>query len=512
LFGKFKSSKSRGLLIGVLIIAAALRLWVSWQPVETLVTKNLPDDAFYYFVLSHNSVSTGSVSTDGINPTNGFHPLWLITIMPIFGWASLGEDLPIHLTLTLASFIDLASIWLIARLAAGLTQRWEAGLLAAWLYAINPVVILQATNGLETALGIFTLLLFLVVYKKWLTSKSPLVYSALVGILAGSMILARSDSFFVLGISFVAVLWSQRNALWLKKTFVAGLGALGAVTPWLIWSGLTVGGLIQESGLAVPYVLHERVPGMDWQFFMRESWYQLSNAQVWQLGTFTGMPLIIGAALWALVFIALVRVWSKLKNRDLKLIIVTLLGSALAQILFHAVVRWYPRPWYFVTSALAFALCFAIVAQKYFDRPRVIVFVTTLISVYFVSSGLTSWRLGFYPLQKEMLAASNWLASNVPPDSTVGSFNAGIYSYYSGLRVVNLDGVVNHRAYEALQDRQLFPYMESERVDYLVDFDFYVQDLYAPFMGSDFSSSFQEMATLSDLGHEGFLRVYRLKP
>jgi 4-amino-4-deoxy-L-arabinose transferase-like glycosyltransferase len=384
-------------------------------------------------------------------------------------------------------------------------------LLAAWLYAINPVVILQATNGLETALSIFTLMMFLTIYKKWLISKS-LAPSPLVGVIGGFMVLARSDSFFILAFSLIAALWSHRDSLWLKKTVVAGIAALVVLTPWLIWSQLAVGSPIQESGLAVPYVLQERIPDMDWQLFLKESWFQLSNAGVWLLGTFTGMPLIIGTVLWALLLLALVRVWSTLKNREVKLILMILLGSVIALIIFHAGVRWYPRPWYFVMSALAFALCFAIVVRKYLDKPRIIFLATTLISVYFVSSGLIFWRLGFYPLQKEMLAASNWLEGNVPAGSTVGSFNAGIYSYYGGWRVVNLDGVVNHHAYEALQDRQLFSYIQSENVDYLIDFDFYIQDLYAPFMGSDFPASLQEIAVLSDLSHEGFLRVYRLKP
>lgn len=42
------------------------------------------DDAWYYFTIARN-VSNGLGSTfDGINPTNGYHPLWLLICVPVF--------------------------------------------------------------------------------------------------------------------------------------------------------------------------------------------------------------------------------------------------------------------------------------------------------------------------------------------------------------------------------------------------------------------------------------------
>jgi hypothetical protein len=110
IFGEFKSQKSRWLIVGILVVGATLRLWVCWQPVEILVEKNLPDDAYYYFILARNTIQRGSASMDGVNVTNGFHPLWWIIIMPIFGWSSTPSDLQINLALTLASILDLVLV------------------------------------------------------------------------------------------------------------------------------------------------------------------------------------------------------------------------------------------------------------------------------------------------------------------------------------------------------------------------------------------------------------------
>ena len=43
------------------------------------------DDAFYYFGIARN-VAEGHGSTfDGINLTNGYHPLWMLLSVPVFG-------------------------------------------------------------------------------------------------------------------------------------------------------------------------------------------------------------------------------------------------------------------------------------------------------------------------------------------------------------------------------------------------------------------------------------------
>ena len=42
------------------------------------------DDAYYYYKVAQN-ISEGHGSTfDGINPTNGYHPLWMLICIPIF--------------------------------------------------------------------------------------------------------------------------------------------------------------------------------------------------------------------------------------------------------------------------------------------------------------------------------------------------------------------------------------------------------------------------------------------
>jgi hypothetical protein len=54
------------------------------------------DDAYYYFKVAQN-ISEGKGSTfDGINPTNGYHPLW-IEYKPIFALTRFDLILPLRL-------------------------------------------------------------------------------------------------------------------------------------------------------------------------------------------------------------------------------------------------------------------------------------------------------------------------------------------------------------------------------------------------------------------------------
>lgn len=51
--------------------------------ISHLVTQ-FDDDAFYYLKIPRNTVDLHYVSFDGQNATNGFHPLWLLMVLPVF--------------------------------------------------------------------------------------------------------------------------------------------------------------------------------------------------------------------------------------------------------------------------------------------------------------------------------------------------------------------------------------------------------------------------------------------
>jgi hypothetical protein len=74
-----------------------------------------------------------------------------------------------------------------------------------------------------------------------------------------------------------------------------------------------------------------------------------------------------------------------------------------------------------------------------------------------------------FPWQENMKYAGEQLRQ-LPPAVIVGSWNAGIVSFFSGRSVVNLDGLVNDDAAKALIRGEIASYVKERRLNYIVDF------------------------------------------
>src|SRR3989344_1607797 len=54
------------------------------QPLEFLRTNILPDDAFYYFQIGRNIAGGAGSTFDGMNATNGYHPLCMLVVTTFY--------------------------------------------------------------------------------------------------------------------------------------------------------------------------------------------------------------------------------------------------------------------------------------------------------------------------------------------------------------------------------------------------------------------------------------------
>ncbi len=68
-------------LAGILaIVRIALVLSLPYDKLVGL----FDDDAFYYFGVAHNIAAGHGSTFNGLDPTNGYHPLWLGLLVPVF--------------------------------------------------------------------------------------------------------------------------------------------------------------------------------------------------------------------------------------------------------------------------------------------------------------------------------------------------------------------------------------------------------------------------------------------
>lgn len=193
----------------ILLVIAALfvHLYVALSPPASLLNWYSNDDAYYYFKVAQN-VGAGLGSTfDGINLTNGYHPLWLLICVPVFFLAAIDLLLPLRILVILSALISSLTGIFIYRLAASRLSA-SAGMFAAvfWVFysGISNIV---TTGGMES--GISSFFLAWLLYRmgcidhsnarKWFNARLFVT-----GLIAALAIMSRLDNIFP---AVVAGLW-----------------------------------------------------------------------------------------------------------------------------------------------------------------------------------------------------------------------------------------------------------------------------------------------------------------
>ena len=78
-------NKTSAALIWLLVVAAVVHLGVISQDFATLAKNGyLYDDSFYAFQIARNIAGGHGPTFDGVNLTNGFQPLYVAMLVPVF--------------------------------------------------------------------------------------------------------------------------------------------------------------------------------------------------------------------------------------------------------------------------------------------------------------------------------------------------------------------------------------------------------------------------------------------
>jgi hypothetical protein len=440
-------------LRNIALIGGAIRLLLLLLPKSFLVTYRLPDDALYYFQVAKNLMAGNGISFDGINPTNGFHPLWLFVISPIFaiadGWTG------IYSVMVLQSLLDIGVITLIGKVAwsaldAHEQERLFAAISASLLYAFNPISIIRGINGLETTILTLVFALWLIEYLRAWKNEPRWVHLA---IYAALLFLARTDSIFAAP-SLLALMVLRANIISVARVLIAALIALIIVAPWLVWSKLTFGSFVQSSGEAVKlfadakYAI-EFAEGGKAAYFLSEtarSWAKLFYYSTGFLGLIA-------------LFAALVR---KGNARPLVPLMLPLVGI-LALIAYHIFARGFIRDWYVIQFIGFFSILAGITFAMMGECRRLFLFTALALMAAGWILELTTPRLS----SQRVFAGEEkvWYKGGVR-----AAFNSGYFGYFTDGGVINLDGVVNHDILRYLREKNLGRYVDSMGITEIRDF------------------------------------------
>jgi len=438
----------------VLLVLAALALRAPVLLDDRRLLAPFMDDAFYDLQIARNVVRGLGPTFDGIHPTNGFHPLWVVLLLPIVG--IIDSDFAV---LRAVSVVELA----LACAAAALVYRtllpraghWPASLAALVLVA-SPGADTTLRTGLEGALVV---LLAVLAWRAAPLARTTNVRAiAWLGVLCGLLALARLEAAILAPI--LVVLARLR-----------GRALLALVAPWSFLVGsytaynlATLGIPLPVSALVKAYWQEGRSLGARIYLALNTQWpvqqvvSRVAHPDVkpWLFVTIY-LAVLVAMAAWALHQRAAIR--DSLRACDVYPLVLLAIGTTTLDVLAIGVsTLWQATPLLLGTALVAGA-----VARPW---PGVARAGAAALAALALWKGGQSLRVQPH----HRLDAYAWLATNVADDERVGSWTAGAIGWFSHRQVVPLDGLVNEPAFlDVLRSGRLHEYLVRERIDVLTD-------------------------------------------
>lgn len=480
-------------LAAILTTGVLLRWWLAWHGTLPFV-----DDAFYVLgVARHLALGHGMISHGGI-PTNGFMPLYVFAMVPVYWLMPQDAVMPLYIAGSLLALCHGLAGAVLARLVHRSAGPLVA-LLAAVFWSFAPHAIIQSLNGMETAVAVLALLLVLDRYLTMIRErKPPWPVCVAFGGLCGLAYLARFDTLLFVLMLFLDFTWHSLTRLrsgvraWTQASLGMLLGGVLVTAPWLLLNWRLLGSLALDAGRAVHWIMPHlwgRDPAhIPWTFYLQNiQWGLTGVGDLWYLYTLRrllGLPPYAALLLYAALAVALawcavtprMQTYTRTLHRIFPVTLSLLagcLGLFCAYTLYFFGGSYYPR-YLFPLWTIALMLG-AIIGGLWIQAGRAQRRQHVLACVI-LGALVFSWcvdgprlrasdfrRTGFY-------AISRWLEDHTPTASTIGALNSGVIGYFCPRRVLNLDGVVNRHALHAIQRRQLGAYLAQEGVDYVVPY------------------------------------------
>ncbi len=460
-------------------VSLLLRLAAALRPLAIIDSLPLPDDAYISLGLARN-IARGLGPLFGGDLTNGFQPLYVFLMVPVFRIFPDHFILPVHIALVLLAIFDTLALFLLLRLLEKLKKSSLSISLVAVSWAFSFYRLQMAVNGLETVIACFFIIASFSYYVKIRDEAgeglNPRPFF-LLGILLGLAALARIDNLVLAPVMAVALTARQRrrnvslargckNMAWL----VAG-GAL-AYLPWPIYSFFYTGQVFPVSGKAVRLIstgnLKHHAP------FLREA---LDEIFANNLLLLAGMIILL-AAWFALSAVRrqacpFVELHGRIKNYHVLLAFCALLTGAYA---FYVYGFWAFFRYLYPVSVLLLLyagevcdLCLESIRKVWQKK----VLFSSLLALLLLGNAADS-RLRYLLSAKEpshsgYMDLGLWARDNFAAGTKLGSGQSGALEYFADkLQVINLDGVVNSSSYRALKEKRFMSYAREIGLQYIL--------------------------------------------
>jgi hypothetical protein len=465
--------------LAVATIVMACSLLIVLQPFEFLV-RHLKDDSFYYLKTANN-IALGLGSTfDGINRTNGYHPLWMLNLVPIY-WLLPHSPLDALrvVMILIAIYHTIAAVilyYLVSRL-----HNEIVGMIVGLAWALSPFVLRIDLNGMESAL--YALLLLLLTYRitiffkdsagRWKLRIEKKRSLLVLGMLVALCMLARLDAVFLCAAILISSGFATVRSHGLHKN-IAVMGLFSApicllVGSYLLYNLISFGHLNTISGLikspAFPIPIQE--------FFMRLLWpIAPIYTRTGIVAAFSVLAVAFAIVLASLVMSRSLRTFTRLIWRRYDWLWI----GALLLYAYISVSQTYIFNWYYVPMILLFTLIFADVLGIFIQsfKPNTIKITLAWMSASLVALYILIAASEFNARKNdtayEAFHASVWIKKHLPENAIGAAWNAGVISYFSDRQIINLDGLINSYAYyDAMKRGEEPEFVINQHVAYVFD-------------------------------------------
>ena len=474
------------MLSGVAVVSLTWLVVIVFWPISPFVF--MFDDAFYYFTIARNLVRGLGSTFDGLNPTNGYHPLWMGVCMLVYrlGFDETGAA---RILLVIQSLAFGGALWLLAMAVTAQVNGWRRltqsrpevstpGVLLGCTMAVatamavcglNPFMAHTFINGLESGLVVLLDCALLYLALRW---RGDFLFSNTrrnrlgVSVLLALLFLARTDAvllFGCLGLWCLFRLDLRMPRSWALLLELFGLPALTlAVYLWANW--MAFGSVMQVSGLvkgvslrwgnALPFGLFLGV-AVAWIYAGTRNMDRPAGN-----GRFPRIRDFLGSTAWYFGFcILLIGYYGFLQTQQW---------------------LWYYGPVLIYLMGLYVLAMADMVESALLELPALgspyrtlgivagVLILPMAIFLGYEVRDMLDPRAG--STQQADKSAAEWIRYHLPEDVVLGSWDAGVIGYYAQRRVINLDGLVNsHAYYHALRQKRVGAFLASQHLSMIVN-------------------------------------------
>jgi hypothetical protein len=336
---------------------------------------------------------------------------------------------------------------------------------------------------METALATVLLFAFLNLYIR-IRQEQDIMPGMVTGfgVVAGLLLLARTDSVIIVAFCVVSLFFTTpARRLSLLASLVAGV----CIAPWIFWSFIRFGTIVQTSAYSVAYMTKFHLQESGWTTadtavqviknlahindFFPVYLGQTSLSSPVSILVLAGSAILISGA-WRAIASRRASFDKLIRFRMMVLLVPVL--SVLAFVLVHTFRAVYMRSWYYgllLPVLFPVAAClvdFSVRAAR--NHKGILVLVTGIIFLQLTAGMILCLQPSVGEMDKYRMVAS--MNNSLRDGVRVGSWNAGLYGYFfeKGI-VVGLDGLVNNEAGRHIKEHTLGDFIETQKLDYLVD-------------------------------------------